>query len=362
MKRIVWSVLILSVAAVPVFAQTPAPAAAPSIDVGGLVDVYYDYYSTKPAANAQYRNFDAKHNQFALSMAEVWLKKAPSDTSRVGFNFKLNFGDASSNFIHAAEPGGSTYQNIQEAYVSYLAPVGKGLQIDAGVFVTPAGAEVIEAKDNPNYSRSLLFALAIPYYHSGVRLTYNPNDKVTVVGGVVNGWNNIVDNNTGKTLMGVVTFKATPKVTVTTDYLGGPEQPNTNSNWRHLSDTVVTLAPAPKVTVIGNYDYGHESEGDTSVTWQGVAGLLKYQATPTVAVTPRFEYYDDGDGFTTGTAQKLKEFTGTIELKATDSLLWRIEYRNDWSDEEVFVKRDESVQKTQQSIGFGLLFTFGGKI
>ena len=28
---------------------------------------------------------------------------------------------------------------------------------------------MIEAKDNWNYSRSLLFALAIPFYHVGVR-------------------------------------------------------------------------------------------------------------------------------------------------------------------------------------------------
>ena len=366
MSKIVWSVLALSLAAAPALAQTPpAPPAAPeppSVDVGGLVDMYYDYYSTKPAGDAQYRNFDTKHNQFALSMAEIWLKKAVTESSRVGFNFKLNFGPASSDFIHAAEPGGSTYQNIQEAYVSYLAPAGKGVQIDAGVFVTPAGAELIEAKDNPNYSRGLLFALAIPYYHMGVRLTYNASDKVSVMGGVVNGWNDIVDNNTGKTIMGAVTLKPTGNVTVYSDYIGGPEQPDNNSNWRHLSDTVVTLTPAPKVTVIGNYDYGHESEDAGSVHWQGVAGIVKYQATPSIAFAPRVEYFDDADGFSTGEVQKLKSATATLELKASDSLLWRIEYRGDWSDQDVFVTGDGAQQKTQQSIGFGLMYAFGGRI
>ena len=37
--------------------------------------------------------------------------------------------------------------------------------MDFGKFVTSAGAEVIEAKDNWNYSRSLLFVNAIPYLH-----------------------------------------------------------------------------------------------------------------------------------------------------------------------------------------------------
>jgi len=42
--------------------------------------------------------------------------------------------------------------------------VGSGLAI-------PAGAEVIESNANWNYSRSLLFSWAIPYYHMGFRAT-----------------------------------------------------------------------------------------------------------------------------------------------------------------------------------------------
>ena len=64
------------------------------------------------------------------------------------------------------------------------------MQFDFGKFVTPFGNEVIESKDNWNYSRSLLFSLAIPYYHQGLRATYSPNDQVTLAGYLVNGWNN----------------------------------------------------------------------------------------------------------------------------------------------------------------------------
>jgi hypothetical protein len=351
---------------------TPPPAAAapapPTTEIGGLVDAYYDFYSTRPAGNAQYRNFDTLHNQFAFSMAEFWLAKAPTADSRVGFKLKLNFGPATSNFIHAFEPGGSPYQNIQEAYVSYLAPAGAGLQIDAGVFVTPAGAEVIEAKDNPNYSRSLLFALAIPYYHSGVRATYAPNDKLSVTAGLVNGWNNIVENNTGKTVLGSVTFKPNAKVTVAENYIVGPEQANDNDHYRNLSDTVVTLSPDPMATVILNYDFGKEGAGANgcalvSCQWQGLAGLVKLQPTKVIAFTPRVEWYKDRDGFTTGTAQTLKEITATLELKASDNLLWRIEYRRDWSDVATFLNNDTGkLQDNQQSIGFGVMYSFTSKL
>jgi hypothetical protein len=71
--------------------------------------------------------------------------------------------------INAFEPSKlQILEDIEQSYLSYLAPMGRGLQIDVGKFVTQHGAEVIEAKDNWNYSRSLLFALAIPYYHMGV--------------------------------------------------------------------------------------------------------------------------------------------------------------------------------------------------
>ncbi len=58
--------------------------------------------------------------------------------------------------------------NVQQAYVSYFAPVGSGLTFDVGKFVTPIGIEPTEANLNNNYSRAFLYALG-PYYHVGAR-------------------------------------------------------------------------------------------------------------------------------------------------------------------------------------------------
>jgi len=325
-------------------------------EIGGLVDGYYDWYSTK--APGLYRNFDVNHNVFTGNMAEVWLAKTPAADSRVGYKVKLNFGPAATNLISFNEPNGPL-QYVQEAYGSYLAPAGKGLTIDFGKFVTPAGAEVIEAKDNWNYSRSLLFALAIPYYHAGIRLTYSPNDKVTLMGGVVNGWNNATsDNNTGKTIIASITGKPTGALTLVENYIVGPEQTGTNSNIRNLSDTVVTFTVNPMVSVMANYDYGNDQSAGGH--WQGIAGYLKFQANKWVAVVPRVEYFDDAAGFS-GVAQKLKEGTLTVELKGADNFLWRVEYRGDFSDVSVFKNDSGALKKNQQSIAFGFLYSFSTK-
>jgi Putative beta-barrel porin-2, OmpL-like. bbp2 len=324
-------------------------------EIGGLVDGYYDYYSTKK--NGIFRNFDVNHNTFTGNMAELWIAKTPAADSRLGYKVKLNFGPAASNLIAFNEPGGPLV-NVQEAYGSYLAPAGKGLQIDFGKFVTPAGAEVIEAKDNWNYSRSLLFALAIPYYHAGLRLTYAPNDKVSVMGGVVNGWNNATsDNNSGKTGMFSLTLKPSGSFTFIENYIVGPEQTGTNDNVRNLSDTVATYTVNPKLSVMGNYDWAKEG----SAQWQGIAAYLKYQANKWVAVVPRYEFFNDRDGLTTGTAQNLQDFTFTFEVKGADNFIWRIEYRGDFSDKAVFTKDSGATEKNQHSIAFGFLYSFSTK-
>ena len=323
--------------------------------------MYYDYYSTKPEGDALYRLFDTKHNQFNLNMAEVWLAKAPTADSRAGFKLRGTAGLAAA-LINVFEPGGpELLKNVEEAYVSYLAPVGKGLQFDVGKFVTPLGAEVIEAKDNWNYSRSLLFALAIPFYHAGVRASYAPNDKFSVMGLLTNGWNDVVDNNSGKTLAGQVIFKPTGALSIVQNYMAGPEQPDDSDDWRQISDTTVTFTATKALTLMGNYDYGHDTFAGVGGHWQGFAGYAKFQANESVAIIPRFEWYDDEAGFTTGTPQTLKEATITLEAKALDNLLWRIEYRGDFSDQDVF-KNDDGVFKDQQhSIGIGMLYPFSFK-
>jgi Putative beta-barrel porin-2, OmpL-like. bbp2 len=332
-------------------------------EIGGLVDAYYLWNSNK--VNPSYQAFNVLQNNFDLSMAEIWVAKSPTMDSPIGYKIRTTFGSAAD--IMASASGQflleSPYKNIEEAYGSYMAPVGKGLQIDVGKFVTNAGAEVIEAKDDWNYSRSLLFQLAIPLYHSGIRLTYSPNDKVTLMGGVINGWNDVHDNNTAKSVMASITYKPNGSTSIIENYIGGSEQPN-NEGWRHLSDTVLSYTVNPTLSLMANYDYGNDTVNGTSVHWQGVAGYLKYQANKYVALIPRLEFYNDPQGFTTSTpgGQNLTDATVTLEVKPADNFIWRIEYRGDFSNKSPFINDDGVAKKNQQQIIFGFLFNFSSKI
>jgi len=355
-------------APVPTAAPSAAPSPAPSpessppgpapIEITGFVDTYYGYNFNKPAGDTPLRNFDTKHNQVSLGLIEVALEQKPTATSRLGFRADLDFGPTT-DLVHASEPGGTdVFKTFEQGYLSWLAPAGKGLQLDVGKFVTPFGAEVIEAKDDWNYSRSLLFALAIPYYHVGLRATYNVSDKVALTGFLVNGWNDAVDNNGGKSIGISATVKPHPKLTIVGNFMGGPEQKDDSADKRYLWDGTVTFNATPTLSLMANYDYGKDRFAGVPVKWQGVAGYLRWQATPRWALSPRVEWLDDADGFMTGVSQKVREFTLTSENKIDGGLLARFEFRRDMADEPFFVKNGGKV-KGQSTFTVGLVYAYG---
>lgn len=340
-------------------------------EVTGFVDTYYHYNFNKASepcytvggvdVSTCLHNFEVAHNAFSLNLAEIALEKKPTAESRGGFRIDLDYGPTAA-LVHGFEPGGvQVWQNVEQAYLSYLAPTSKGsLQFDFGKFVTQHGAEVIETKDNWNYSRSLLFSLAIPYYHMGVRVMYSPNDKVTLMGDLTNGWNNAVDNNTGKTVGFQGLFKPNSATSIIANYMGGPEQTDNNDDWRHLFDATITYTVSPQVSLIANYDYGHESFGSSSQTWQGIAGYLKYQPNSWFALVPRYEFLNDKDGWAF-IGQNVQEFTLTAELKHKDGVMMRVEYRGDFADDPFFPQNSHELKKNQQVLTIGWIYSFSSK-
>src|SRR2546428_6400239 len=237
--------------------------------VSGFVDGYYGSNFTPPITRkaGPERTFDVNHNSLSLNLVELSLQKIPTADSRGGFRLDLDYGPTQ-DIVNATDPSGPhVFRNIGQAYLSYQADVGKGLQIDFGKFVTALGFEVIKTRDDWNYSRSLLFTNAIPFFHMGVRATYNVNDKVAVAGYVVNGWNNTVATIDKKTFIGQVTVKPISKLTATETYIGGPQIPNT-TDWRHVSDTVAKYSLTPKLRLAALYEDSKDTISLHTVQWR----------------------------------------------------------------------------------------------
>jgi hypothetical protein len=344
-------------------AQTTPPPDPPPWSVGGikfsgLVDGYYSLNFNHPASGTNgLRNFDVKANQFSLNMAKLVMEHAPEP---IGFRVDLGFGrtfEIVHSFDH--EDATSVLRNVEQAYISLKPPKGNGFQFDFGKFVTSAGAEVIETHTNWNYSRSILFAWAIPYYHFGARVTKPVGSHWTGGFQVVNGWNTVEDNNSGKTI-GLTSALTSSKASLYNNYYVGPEKVGTNDGYRHLFDTTLVLTPSDKANVYFNVDYGVEKfKAEPSAKWYGVAAAARLAANDWFAVTPRIEWFKDRDGFSTGTAQTLKEFTLTAELKHAKGFFTRLEYRRDWSDTDYFERGNGGTGKNQNTLLVGFVAYFG---
>lgn len=326
------------------------------IKVGGMVYGSYNYNFNNPdSKDNSLRVFDNRANNFTLDLAQLAISK--EEEGGIGFKLLLDYGRTAKG-IASDWNGDGSFSNgtnnfeVQEAYVTYTAGIGKGLGIKAGKFVTLLGAEVIEAPLNYNISRSFLFGYAIPFTHTGALFTYPFAESVSLSAGIVNGWDNVIDSNKGKSFLGNLTLKPLDPLTLSLNGVYGAELPDRGGSKRGVFDLVATYNLNDNVTFVTNFDYGTESQtgiGGKDADWYGVAGYVNLNGAlfhpdwAPFSIAQRLEWFDDEDGVRTGAKQDLWETTTTLKYKITDSLHLRGEYRHDGSDKHVFAQRRFSV-------------------
>ncbi len=350
-------------------ATTPAaaiPAGVTLDDIKKLLglSIYlqggYTYNFQDSTVNNE-RIFDQKANTFLIDLAEIQFQKDPP-VGGVGFKLKLSAGETA-KYIHASGLGNTDQPfDLTEAYISYVAPLGKGLRIDFGKFVTFVGAEVIEARDDPNYSRSFLFNYAEPLTHTGFKVGYTFSDQLNAAVYLVNGWDDFDAVNDSKTYGLSVGYTPIEQIALNFNFLYGPELPNNNADNTFLFDWVGTIKPVKDLTFLLNTDYAtQQNQGPDGTTgkWYGISGIAKYDFSKLVSLALRAEYFNDQDGLRTGIPQQLSEITLTPEIRLVENLLLRPEYRHDWSTQDVFPNSDnQPTKKSQDTIAFGIMYTW----
>lgn len=384
------------------------PAASLGINIHGLVAVDYLYDINRPEVpivasdtttkNAPFlRTFENEKNSFMLNLANLHFERAPE--SGLGFVADLDFGETAdvvnhTTFFDSTSTGnGTDFFDARQFYLTYTIPVGSGIKLLAGRFVTLHGAEVIKSYNNLNYNitNSILFGFAIPFTHTGLMGSYAFTDQLTLNLGVVNGWDSVVDNNDGKSVHGMLTYAPSPQFSVALSGTYGPEQ-NTHDVTDNLGNTLtvhagrskrlmttmlVTAKPIDPLTLILDYNYGNESDVVPrdgilrTGQWQGAAGYIIYAFTDSLSATLRAEVFADMDGTRTlaseigtipaiapGNQATYYEVTPTLTYKIIDGLFWRNEYRHDESDSKKVFPHQKGFARGQDTVATELVYTF----
>jgi hypothetical protein len=345
------------------------------ISISGFLDASYTWSSNHPRSpsNISGRYFDKDHNKIEFNDFNITIDKPEKDWG-VGFHIVGDFG-RTAELLREATLWNKKFQKqpsaeLREFFLTTTIPIGEGLQIKGGKFVTLMGTEVIPAvgSPNPNISRSFLFNFAIPFTHLGVLFSYPVLKSLTIMAGPVTGWDNPHDNNSSPSFHGGFTFTPGEVFSLTTSIMFGPEQRHNTSNHRFTLGNVATIKPFDPLTLFLEYTYGHEEKVTSSLrdgTWQGVAAIASYDWTERFNTALRGEWFNDRDGarlggdfFGTHANITVGELTLTGAYKFTKMLLGRAEIRQDWADRRFYQRGATNADKNQTTLALQMIYTY----
>lgn len=341
------------------------PAFFTDIQVNAFASFGYAYNTNTPSTRLNsYRVFDSDDNTFNIDVAELVLQKSVAKAGETGFRLDLEVGGAIPEKEQSYGLSIGRSADLQQAFLSYIAPLGSGLRLDFGKFVTHMGTEVIEGYDgyNDNYTRSFLFNYAIPLTHTGVKASYALSSTVSAMVMVVNGWDNAKDNNTSKSVGGQIALVPVAPLAIYLNYLGGPEKTDTNSHVRNTYDVIANWKVLKALTLGVNGDYGVEGgaslvDPGKDAVWKGVAGYARVDASSRFSLALRGESFHDEGGTRLGAAATVGEFTVTPSYKLGDRVVVRSDLRFDHSNTPLFVK-NSGLSDKQMTISTNIIFVY----
>lgn len=332
---LVWCVCLLSV----------EPAQAGDLwQYGGFADVAYLQNFNVPE-NHQWRSKETspRTNEFAPNMGLVYLRKDPAKQSRWGIELALQGGYDTEDLVPEPQPGGSqpmagadTLRHVARANVTYLAPVGQGLTLTAGLFKGTKSYEEFYAKYNANYTRAYLTDYN-PNFLIGVGASYPVTRSFELGLYVINEYRHLSHANDLPSYLGKMEWRAAPNVTLYQNLYYGPDQQAVSVKyWRAFSDSTVEWR-SPDWRVALSYDVGTEEVSDSlspRAVWMGAALFSQWHLAGPWSIAVRPEFYWDPQGRMTEREQLIWASTSTLEYKqhvGQQLFIVRLEYRYDHS-------------------------------
>ncbi len=265
------------------------------ITIGGYLDTYYAFDFNKPKNKIiPYFVSSNKHNEFAVNLGYLDLRYS---TQRTRARIVTGFGSyMESNYVN--EKG--FFKNIVEASASVCLSKKKNIWLDAGVFGSPFTNESAISKDHFLYTRSLAPEY-VPYYLAGVKLAIPFNDKWNVYLYLLNGWQQIEDQNNAKSFATQVEYRPTLKHLINWNTYVGDERSFSQPNlrMRYFTDIYWLYKVSSKFNFIscvygGLQEYLNNQPTNSKVNywWQANASG-KWNLNEHHSLSFRLEYFND---------------------------------------------------------------------
>lgn len=341
-------------------------------EISGFVSAsFFHNFNDDNVNGIRNQGFVNKRDAFAIHKFKLALEKpvaASPDKWEAGYRADLIAGE-DAKMIHSNGLGNpAAGQNsdpfdLEQAFVVFNVPVGKGLLVKVGKFVTLIGLEVIEETANPNWTVGNQFQWVEPFTQTGVQLQYQWTDKIDTEFVVYNGWDQVTDGNNARSFMGRVGLTLCESTSLGLIGYGGPEQTGVTGNWRTGGEALLTQKFGSNVTTYVQLDYGHEDNVGTVVNGEWSAGgvWVVYQACDKLGFALRGDHLKDKGSVRTGFDPtgntELSSLTATVNFTPIANLQIRPEVRYDHASEYIFTD-GAGTKKDQFTIGVGVAYLY----
>ena len=360
----------ITLATAPAVAAQTADSSGGAVKLSGYVTSSY-FYATKPTGRTIVgRLYDRFHDEVILNAARISLEK-PVATEKLEAGFRLDalFGQNAPPIQSAGLKLGDQ-GDLPQAFVTLNVPTGDAtyVQFKAGKMWTLLDVEVVDEGLNPNFSHGYQYIYLTNFTNTGFGVDAKLSGVVDAQVRLINGWDVVEDNNTGKSFMGRVGVAPSERTGLA--FLGyfGPEQPGNASNERYGGELVGRLKPASTTTIYGQVDARGEQgigSGGGDAKWWGAGVWAVFDLDPKLTLALRGDYMDDRDGvrtpgvlgFPAAPSRRIGSATVTVNVKSWPHALVRPEIRVEHSSRNDF-GNPGSLRPTQVTIGLALSYLF----
>jgi hypothetical protein len=308
-------------------------------------------------------------NTFQVDQLWFSLKKPVSEESRGGWGADIVFGaaaDVANGWIWGGDDPANlgSLPHLFQAYVSYLAPIGSGVEIQAGRWESLLGAEPYRQDRSFFVTRGVVWSLQ-PVNHTGVLFSGDLGESLTWAIGVANQTGNtMTDTDNSKTGVGQVKWHGETITLAVNGMIGGdvptalPGAGNPgrsgvgrDSDYVGILDLVATWDPSDELSAWVNFDaifthgdglphnnvYAVAVGGHLVITkatgfslrGEYIRGDDVFKGSPVIAGDPD---YPGLPTFAGATNIDLFSITGTFDHQLATNLTLRLEGRYDVAD------------------------------
>ena len=320
--------------------------------ISAYADLFYAYDQAKPNNHQrQYVTQGARHNEFNLNLGFV---KAEYTNDAFRSTLALQTGTYPS-INYAGEPNAFA-QLIQKATIGVA--LNDKMWIDAGVLGGHFGYEGLLSFDNELYTQALATEYT-PYYQTGVQFSGQLSEKLSVRAVVINGWQNIYENNAYKSFGVGADYIINDQMTVSYgNYLGSDPVGGVNRTRFHQNVYFTYTKEKYKTALVLDYMLeGLNVDLPTNTNVLFITSIHQYEVAEGWMLAGRYEYVSDPTNVLfsspTGTFQT-NITTLAVRRYLSDNVIISLENKTYFGNENIWIDNNGNSESTNTVITAGI--------